>query len=88
MTDDIQAVLDRLEFYEAVHPDPVPVQRIAFSAQDRELLQRKVREYEDALTLVRNAKVTTRKPKNLIKLGLGRGTTLRCFFSNTTVCLA
>jgi hypothetical protein len=68
MTDEIQAVLDRLEFYEAVHPDPVPVRRTAFSAEDRELLHRKLREYEDARTLVRSTKVHGKQTKELEKI--------------------
>ena len=65
MSDDIQAVLDRLEFYEAVHPDSVPVRRIPFTADDRELLHRKLRDYEDARTLVRNTKFHDKKTKEL-----------------------
>ena len=65
MTDKIQAVLERLEYYEAVHPDPVQVQRIPFAAEDLNLLHKMLRDYEDAQRLVRNAKFHDKKTKEL-----------------------
>jgi hypothetical protein len=65
MNEEVQAVLDRLEYYEAVHPDPVPIRHIPFTAADRELLHRKLRDYEDARKLVRNTKIHGKKTKEL-----------------------